>query len=71
MRSRVTRILGGMSRPAATLHRRVALKRKHQGEQQRQSHAKGSVRPHNGSKHTTARGIIHAAQAHLAVGCTL
>jgi copper resistance protein D len=68
MFSRVTRMSDDMIGPAATRHRRVALKRQHQGKQQRESQAKGSVQPHKASKHTTARGILHAARAHLAVG---
>lgn len=68
MGGRVIGIWDGMIRPAATRHRRVALKRQHQGEQQRESHTMGSIQPHNGLKHTTARGIIHATRAHLAVG---
>jgi putative copper export protein len=69
MGGRVIGILDGMIVPAASRHRRVALKRQHQGEQQRESHTKCSIQPHKGSKHTTAHGIIHAASAHLAVGC--
>ena len=70
MRGRVIGILDGMIGPAATRHRGVTLKRQHQGEQQRESHAKGRVQPHSGLKHTTARGIIHATRVHLTVRST-
>jgi hypothetical protein len=66
----MTRILDSVVGLPATRHGCVALKRQHQGEQQRESHAKGSVQSHFGSKHTTAPGIIHLAGTGLAVRST-